>query len=355
MVEGAIRPFRWGLVGRFLVAIVFGAGGGAFFFWLHLPLPWMLGSMLACGLSAIAGLPIGMPMIARLPMTAVIGTVLGSSFTIEVFRQVGAWPIPLLGVILYVFSSGLLGYLYFRHVGKMDHPTAFFAGMPGGVIEMVTLGAERGGDERMISLIHGARIFFVVMSTPFLVEWLSDEPIARGAASWVPLSIVTSTSLGWFAVSMVLGVFAGTILRMPARYLLGPMLVSACLHVLGVTDFKLPSIVIAIAQIIIGSSIGCRFAGVAPLLLARVFALSVGATTVLLALSLSFSLAIAHLTGFDTEALVIAYSPGGLPEMSLIALSLNVSVVFVVVHHLTRVLLVVAGSAALFQLFTPRQ
>lgn len=299
-------------------------------------------------------LPVAIPQLARFPMTAVIGTMLGSSFTVEVFRQMGEWPIPLVGVMVYVATAGFVGYLYFRHVGKLDHPTAFFSGMPGGVVEMVTLGAERGGDERMISLIHGARIFLVVMSTPFIVEWLSGVPIARGAANWVPLSIVTSFSVIWFAVSMGAGILAGHLFRLPARYLLGPMFVSAALHVFDITDFKLPSGVIAAAQIVIGSSIGCRFSGVPPKLIARVFVLSIGSTTLLLTLSVAFSVAIAYLTGLNPEALAIAYSPGGLPEMSLIALSLNVGVVFVVVHHLMRVLLVVAGSSAVFGLLGRR-
>ena len=310
--------------------------------------------MLVCGLCSLVGMPITMPVLARLPMTATIGTMLGSSFTLEVFRQMGAWPVPLVGVVVYVSTAGCLGYLYFRHVGKLNHPTAFFSGMPGGVVEMVTLGAERGGDERMISLIHGARIFLVVMSTPFIVEWLSGVPIARGAANWIPLSIVTPSSVGWFAICLAVGVLVGHLFRLPARYLLGPMLVSALLHVFSVTDFKLPSAVIAVAQVVIGSSIGCRFAGVPATLVVRVFALSIGATTILLTLSVGFSLVIAHLTGLNPEAIAVAYSPGGLPEMSLIALSLNVSVVFVVVHHLTRVLLVVAGSSAVFGILPRR-
>lgn len=355
MTKASVQTARYRLAAHFLLAVAIGSAGGLLFYWLHLPLPWMLGAMLASGLCAIAKLPLAMPMAARLPMTAVIGTMLGSSFTIDVFRQLSAWPIPLLGVVLYVATAGWLGFLYFRFIGRLDRATAFFSGMPGGVVEMVTLGAERGGDERMISLIHGARIFLVVMSTPFIVEWLSSIPIARGSANWVPLSIVTSSSVGWFAVSMALGIAAGKLLRLPARYLLGPMLVSALLHVLGITDFKLPSSVIAVAQVVLGSSIGCRFAGVRPGLVAHVFLLSIGATTILLMLSVSFSLAISYLSGLNSEALAIAYSPGGLPEMSLIALSLNVSVVFVVVHHLTRVLLVVAGSSAFFGLIAQRQ
>ncbi len=47
---------------------------------------------------------------------------------------------------------------------------------------------------------------------------------------------------------------------------------------------------------------------------------------------------------------MLGYSLGGVAEMSLIALSLGIEVPFVVFHHIVRVLLVLAGSAAIFAL-----
>ena len=61
-------------------------------------------------------------------------------------------------------------------LGGLDRPTAF-VGMPGGLIQMVTLGKDFGGDERMIALAHAARIFFVVLSLPFLLQLALGQPI----------------------------------------------------------------------------------------------------------------------------------------------------------------------------------
>ncbi|QCJ00838.1 AbrB family transcriptional regulator [Agrobacterium larrymoorei] len=47
---------------------------------------------------------------------------------------------------------------------------------------------------------------------------------------------------------------------------------------------------------------------------------------------------------------MLGYSLGGVAEMSLIALTLGIEVPFVVFHHIVRVLLVLAGSAAIFAL-----
>ena len=41
------------------------------------------------------------------------------------------------------------------------------------------------------------------------------------------------------------------------------------------------------------------------------------------------------------EAVFLAFAPGGLAEMALVALSLEISVVYVTVHHILRIILAV--------------
>ncbi len=61
---------------------------------------------------------------------------------------------------------------------------------------------------------------------------------------------------------------------------------------------------------------------------------------VALQISVAFSgaLAVANVLATDPVALVLAYSPGGLAEMSIIAVSIGRDVAFVGVHHIFRVL-----------------
>jgi uncharacterized membrane protein AbrB (regulator of aidB expression) len=43
----------------------------------------------------------------------------------------------------------------------------------------------------------------------------------------------------------------------------------------------------------------------------------------------------------------LAFAPGGVSEMTLVALSLQVSVVYVVLHHILRILLAIALARAI--------
>lgn len=336
-------------IGKLTLTLAIGALGGWLMWHFHMPLAWLLGAMIACGLAALLGLPLALPPFIRPPMTATIGVMLGASFSPSVFAHVDLWIVSLIGLSLFIAAAGSVTYIYFRKIAGFDHATAFFSAMPGGLVEMVTLGAERGGDERMISLIHAARIFLVVLCLPFLIQFVTGEAISRSGSSFVPLSTVELLDLLWFVVAMVIGTIAGTLLRFPARYLMGPMAISAVMHLFGVTDFQLPSVVLAAAQVVIGATVGCRFVKTPSSMIARVIGLSLGSTALLLCISLAFALLISLWTGDRFIGLVLAYSPGGVAEMSLIALSLGIEVPFVVLHHLVRVFLVVAGSAAMFR------
>ena len=49
-------------------------------------------------------------------------------------------------------------------------------------------------------------------------------------------------------------------------------------------------------------------------------------------------------TDAPVAAAFLAFAPGGLAEMSLIALSLNMSVVYVTLHHVARIVLAVTAA-----------
>src|SRR3546814_5702401 len=55
---------------------------------------------------------------------------------------------------------------------RSDSVTAFFSAAPGGLSEMVVVGSQFGGDERIISLTHTSRILLVVLALPFLMQIL---------------------------------------------------------------------------------------------------------------------------------------------------------------------------------------
>ena len=82
-----------------------------------------------------------------------------------------------------------------------------------------------------------------------------------------------------------------------------------------------------------------------------VIAASVGATGLMLLTTLLFAFAVNAITDLGLQPLILAYSPGGLAEMSLIALALGIETAFVATHHVIRIGLIVISAPLLFRLF----
>ena len=97
----------------------------------------------------------------------------------------------------------------------------------------------------------------------------------------------------------------------------------------------------ACAQLVLGSAVGARFTGTPLALIGRTLLLGAGATVLMLLITLAFGAALHPLTGYSLTLLLLAFIPGGLTEMSLIALAMGVDPAFVVTHHGVRVFLVV--------------
>jgi hypothetical protein len=57
-----------------------------------------------------------------------------------------------------------------------------------------------------------------------------------------------------------------------------------------------------------------------------------------------------RITGLPYNAVLLALAPGGLPEMTLIALSLHIDLALVVSHHLVRVLFINLAVPVLYRL-----
>ena len=59
---------------------------------------------------------------------------------------------------------------------------------------------------------------------------------------------------------------------------------------------------------------------------------------------------VSQFTGLPVKTLWLAFAPGGLAEMTLISLSLNIDVAFVSVHHMVRVMFLVAMAPIAFKI-----
>ena len=334
---------------RLTKALAIGTVGGALFFALNMPLAWMMGAMVLTTIAALFGVSLHVPGRLRAVMVAILGVLLGSTFTPEALDKVLEWPITLASLALYlVVVTGML-YFYFRRVMGFDPATAYFSATPGGLNEMVIVGRAMGGDDRAIALVHGARILLVVLTLPFWFRYAYGVGSAGGGAGTGTLA-----GLGWLDGSVlvacaIVGPIIGKLLRLPAYRLVGPMLASAGVHIAGLTGSAPPMELVAMAQVVVGSAIGARFAGSPLKWVVKIIFSSIGSTSLMLGATVGFAWVLAPLSGISFAPIVLAFAPGGLAEMSLIALALGVETAFVATHHVARIAMIVIAAPLVFR------
>jgi uncharacterized protein len=338
---------------RIALGLAIGTAGGVLFHLLSLPLPWMLGALCLTMAAAVGGLSVQGPARLRPAIVAVIGVLLGSRFTPEVVEQAGQAVVTLGILLVYLAAVAAVVVPFYRFAGRQDWTTAYFSGMPGGLSEMIELGEARGAHVPSIVLAHSLRIVLTIGLMAFLFRFVLGHEVGTAApAGHAPgLGPLDAAVL---AACAVLGAVVAARLRLPAPTFLGPLILSAAVHMAGVTESAPPALMVNAAQVALGTILGCRFFGIAPQVLARAGLLSLGATVLTLLLALGAGLAMRHLAGVGLDQALLALAPGGLTEMGLIALAINADVAFVALHHVVRILIVIVVAPPLLELMRRR-
>jgi len=329
-----------------LLTLLFGAAGGLAFFEFTMPLPWMIGAMVVTTVAALSGAPLKGPGGIRPLMITVLGIMLGSSFTPDALADAGRWwpsLATLIGFIV-VVTGAVAAFLI--KAGKFDPVSAYFAAAPGGFATMLVLGGELGGDERKISLVHAVRILLTVLVIAFWFRFFEGYRPGSAAA----LGSIADIAGGDFLILALcaVGYPIAKRLKCPAAPLIGPMVISAAVHMAGLTAAKPPGELVNLAQVVIGTNVGCRFVGVPVRQVIKTMYFSVAVTLFMLALAVAFAYLLGRATGIGFEPLWLAFSPGGLAEMTLISLAMGIDTAFVSTHHLLRMIFMVTAAPLVF-------
>lgn len=337
---------------RIVLTHVIAALGVAVFHLLHLPLPWLLGPIVACLIAALAGAPLrGVAVINNL-MRTILGVAVGATFTWAlVVTMAGMWTTLLL-VPLMVFMIGLIGVPYFQRLWGFDFATSYYGAMPGGLQDMLLFGEEAGGDVRALSLIHATRVLVIVAALPFILKgyWGVDLSNPPGVpATTLPLSqlalMLFCGVVGWQGAK-ALGLFGASIL--------GPMILAGALALAGVLQHRPPAEAIWMAQFFIGMTVGTKYAGVTGAEVRRDVTAALGFCLILLVLTGIFVEAIHLLQLAPPMETLLAFAPGGQAEMTVLALIAGADMAFVIAHHVLRIVVVILGAPLAARMFSRR-
>jgi membrane AbrB-like protein len=305
----------------------------------------MIGPMIAVAALNLMGVRMHSPPYARQMGQVILGSAVSLYFTPPVVAELAANFPAILAATIAVFLVGGLGALTLSRASGVEAKSTFFASIPGGAMAMAVLAERYGAQIAPVAVAHSLRVSIVVILIPFGVTYSGIPLEAAAYRPGVPLN--PSILVSWLAFGFVLGEVSER-LRLQNGYLLAPIFFGAALTMTGVQLSAVPHWMTDFAQLMFGLVLGSRYerAFFARYRLFIPFAL-LNSFFILIA-SVLVAAALAGVFGLPIATMIIATSPGGLAEMTILAQALRVSVPLVVAFHLFRVVIVNMGTQYIY-------
>lgn len=345
---------------RWLVTLAIASAGGFAANRIGAPLPWLLGGMLTMASINLSGVHLGrfapaLPAAGRVVCVPIIGVLIGSAFSPVLFQAALGWWRPMLAVVVFAPVVHFACYLVLRHLGRLDRATAFFGSMPGGLVEALDMGEKAGGEIRRLTVLHSSRIAVTITAVPLIFSLIRGEPVGSAAGEvlgrGVDMGFVDAILLAACAWA---GYKGARRIGLPAAQLLGPLILSAAVHGIGLTDAAPPGWLVATAQLVIGTSLGVRLSGLDGPELRRMIGLGAICVAITLTIGVIFAVVVSGMGISRVSTMVLSLAPGGVVEMGLVALSLQASPIFITAMHMTRLFLTVLTSSAIWRVMAAR-
>jgi uncharacterized protein len=331
-----------------LETLALGSVGGVLFLWANLPGGLISGAMFSVGIAAIAGRPMSLPPFLTQAVLVLLGISLGSMVSRQLLQHMSAYPLTIGLLALATFCSTFGSSLYLQRVHGWDQTSAFLAGSPGALSQIIILAAEKGADVPAIAVVQTVRVIILTAALPLLLALTglasASAPIAAAAIA-SPLELVELLAAA-MATALLL-----RLIKFPASWMFGAMIGSIVLHGAGLVEGGLPPSVRGIALVGIGSLIGTRFARMKiSVMLSHVNA-ALGSFAIAIVISAVFVAVITLTTQVRFADIIVAFAPGAMDAMLALALTLHIDPIFVGAHHLSRFVFVTIATPGIVHLF----
>ncbi|ASJ76575.1 AbrB family transcriptional regulator [Granulosicoccus antarcticus] len=323
----------WGLT------LSLGVGGGVLALLLHFPIPWMLGSLIACALAIFAGLPVQtLPIALERWMRIAIGVSLGPSVASSIQLSGDDLPFAIAAALSITTLTVFIGMPWFARQAGLPRPAAFLCALPGGLSMLLALAGDSGNRAEVL-MVHAVRIVIVVVSISLLARFLGVPPVPDPLLA--SLEWHNDTSPFVLAGLIVACFILAEKLNIAGGHVIVPMVLSAMLAAFTDINMAPPTLVKTLALLVFGMVIGSEVAHGPRDRYARFFVASSLFTIAIMCLAAVFALMLVPLIDQHFLVLFLALAPGGIAEVSLVALALGLDAGMVALVHSCRFIYII--------------
>jgi uncharacterized protein len=337
---------------RVAEALAIGTAGGFLFNAAHFPGGWLAGSMMFAAVAALAGRTVYVPPPIARAASIVMGVTIGGAVTPDTLHGMAAWPLSIAMVCVASVAVTFATFSYLTRVHGWNNVTAIYASIPGGLAQVMALAAEEGHrcDLRGVAIVQTVRVVILTVVVPLALSLAGRTGVVRLRTSAVTAADAPAAfaALVGAATAVALGL---TWMGFPGGLIFGPLAASAALHGSGLVAVTMPPWLATAAMIGLGTLAGGRFTGLGFRLLAWYFGAAFGAFAVSFAVTAAVAIGVTLATPLPAGEIIVAYAPGAVDAMMILALALNLDPVFVGAHHIARVFVVLLGMPLAIRYF----
>ena len=304
------REFAW-----VIIVSIPGAFIADFF---NVPLAWFLGPMLVTSVVTLGGVKTKMPRLVLSTVLIFLGLYIGNYVDKSLFSQIHQWAWTSLIMLAYIIISVLLVSKYLQKFSGYGKKTSVFSAAPGALGPLLILAEDEKSDLSQVATAHLIRLIIIITVFPFIVNSFHDTESIQ-----IIESINDNQNISHLLILIVLSIILIILfdkLKIPAALLAGTLVASGFLQITEIASYKLPANIIDYCLLILGASVGCRFADKTFKEVAKNTAHSFVATLLLVLLGLAAAFVAGLVIDKNFFTLLLSYCPGGIYEVEVIAI-----------------------------------
>ena len=332
------NEFRLLISLKFIVVILVSIPSAIIADYFNIPLAWMIGPMIATSIAALSGLKIVMPKLALSSILIILGLHIGNYIDQSLLNQMLDWIWTTLIMLIYIIVSIFIVSKYLQKFSGYQEKASIFSAAPGALGPLIILAEYEKSDLSQVATSHLIRLIIIITVFPLIIVTSSDQESLN--ISKFDYMNQNHLDLLWLFVSSLFLIFVFSKLRVPAALLSGTLVASGILQVTEIASYKLPDPTINFCLLILGASVGCRFANKTLNEVANNSLHSLIATSILVILGLFAAFIANFFVENNLLTLILAFCPGGIYEVAVIAIAFDLEPDFVAFHHIIRLLFI---------------
>ena len=323
---------------KFLIVILISIPSAIIADFFNVPLAWMIGPMIVTSLTALNGFQVLMPKIALSSILIILGLHIGNYIDQNLLTQMVNWIWTTVIMFFYIVISILIVSKYLQKFSGYKEKTSIFSSAPGALGPLMILAEYEKSDLSQVATAHLIRLIIIITVFPFIIVNLS--PTASLELEKFDYMSQNHWDLVLLIIASLVFIFFFDKFKVPAALLSGTLVASGFLQIFDIASYKLPDASINFCLLILGASVGCRFANKTIKEVSSNSFHGLVATILLVLLGLVAAYIATFFVDTNFLSLILSFCPGGIYEVAVIAIAFDLDPDFVAFHHIIRLLFI---------------